>query len=70
MLYQQITAFKHVAKFIPTKLPFTYGDLQMQSCQQVGFILYLFALWYKQKYTSFVDSVQISTIEKEHSYIT
>lgn len=62
MLYRQINVFKPVAKFIPTEHPLTYGDLQMQSCQQVGFILYLISIWYKQKYTSFVDSVQISTI--------
>lgn len=49
MLYRQINAFKPVAKFIPTDHPFTNGDLKMQSWQQVGFILYLILLWYKQK---------------------
>lgn len=44
MLDRQINAFKPVAKFIPTEYPFTYGDLQMQSCRQVGFILYLISL--------------------------
>lgn len=68
MLYRQINAFKPVAKFIPTEHPFTYSALQMQSCQLVGFILYLISFWYKQKYTSFVNSVQILTIEKENKY--